>query len=275
MKNLFKKKKKDDDLSILNKRKIKKIKKKSYKKKGPTKFLQNKTGNIIDVLDVTKTYFFGNEEIPVLRNISFGVKQGDVVVIFGKSGSGKSTLLNLISGLDWPTEGDVVVKNQNLAYLNAAKLTEFRRKNISFIFQSYNLFDNLNCYDNVETGAYLSEKKITRQQIYDLFKEFEMEDKMFKFPKHLSGGQQQRVSILRALVKKTPVIFADEPTGALDSSTSKIVLKTLKKINQEFGTTIVMVSHDPDVGKLANQVISIVDGKISSIEYNEKPSEVD
>ncbi|MGY6171746.1 ABC transporter ATP-binding protein [Candidatus Mycoplasma pogonae] len=236
--------------------------------------LVNHNDNIIEVKEVVKYYLSGYVTTPVLKGVDLEVKKGEFVVLFGKSGSGKSTLLNLMSGLDRPSEGDVVVVNQNLTCQSDSQLTNFRRKHVSFIFQSYNLFQNLSGYDNVLTGAYLQKDKNKLLNIDDLFKEFEIEEIKNKYPSQMSGGQQQRISILRALIKNSDIIFADEPTGALDENTSKIVLRLLQYINKKYQTTIVMVSHDPSVAELANKVIYLENGLIKKIKLNEKPKQI-
>ncbi|QIW62062.1 ABC transporter ATP-binding protein [Mycoplasmopsis gallinacea] len=234
--------------------------------------LKNNEGNIIEVRDVSKYYLSGNTVTRVLKNVSMEIKKGEFILIFGKSGGGKSTLLNLISGLDRPSKGDVIVCDTNLPYLSDVKLTLFRRENVSFIFQNYNLLQNLTGYDNVETGAYLQKNKDKKLNLDDLFKEFEMEEVKDKYPSQMSGGQQQRISILRALAKNASIIFADEPTGALDSNTSKIVLSYLFDINKKYGTTIVMVTHDPSIESIADKVVRVKDGKITDIKVNKKPT---
>lgn len=233
--------------------------------------LKNNEENIIEVRDVSKYYLSGNTVTKVLKNVSMEIKKGEFILIFGKSGGGKSTLLNLISGLDRPSKGDVIVCDTNLPYLSDVKLTLFRRENVSFIFQNYNLLQNLTGYDNVETGAYLQKNKDKKLNLDDLFKEFEMEEVKDKYPSQMSGGQQQRISILRALAKNASIIFADEPTGALDSNTSKIVLSYLFDINKKYGTTIVMVTHDPSIEPIADKVVHVKDGKITDIKVNKKP----
>ncbi|VEU77192.1 ABC transporter ATP-binding protein [Mycoplasmopsis columbina] len=240
-------------------------------KKDNNATLKNKEGNIIDVQNVTKYYINGNVINHILDNISLSIKKGEIILIFGVSGGGKSTLLNLISGLDRPNSGNVIVCDKNLPYLSNAKLTLFRRHHVSFIFQSYNLLENLSAYDNAETGSYLQRDHNKRVDIVELFEQFELKEEMNKFPSQMSGGQQQRVSIIRALAKNADIIFADEPTGALDTSTSKIVLKTLYEINQARNTTVIMVSHDPKIKPMANRIITIAQGKISNIQVNEKP----
>ncbi|MHA3828494.1 ABC transporter ATP-binding protein [Mycoplasma sp. Z1473D] len=250
----------------------KKLRKAANKKRASDdhKGLKNTEGNIIDVRDVSKYYLAGNNVTRVLKNISLGIKKGEFVMIFGKSGGGKSTLLNLISGLDRPSRGDVIVCDNNLPYMSDTQLTLFRRKHVSFIFQNYNLLQNLNGYDNVETGAYLQTDKEKKLDIDKLFEEFDVVDIKNKFPSQMSGGQQQRVSILRALAKNAEIIFADEPTGALDEATTEIVLSYLYDINKKYGTTIVMVTHNPLVEPIADRIFYVKKGRISKIKKNEK-----
>ncbi|WP_337896242.1 ABC transporter ATP-binding protein [Mesomycoplasma ovipneumoniae] len=224
----------------------------------------NLPGSIIDFKNVSKYYLFGSVVTKVFSDISFSVAEGDFAILNGKSGSGKSTILNLMSGLDRATEGDIVVDSVNLAYLKNSELTKFRRQKVSFIFQSYNLLGNINGYDNVQVGAYLQGDKTKLLDIQDLFSEFELDDIKFKFPSQMSGGQQQRISILRALVKNAKIIFADEPTGALDENNTNIVLRILKYINKKYKTTIVMVSHDPQMQPLADLIININNGKLTT-----------
>ena len=241
-------------------------------KKDPDKNLINQEGNIIDIHNLNKYYVSGGNSTQVLTNLNLSIKRGEFVVLFGKSGSGKTTLLNLISGLDRPTTGNLVVCDKNLPYLSNNELTTFRRENLSFIFQSYNLLTNLSGYDNVETGAYLQKDKSKKPDIHKMFEDFDLLDVIHKYPSQMSGGQQQRISILRALAKSSEIIFADEPTGALDKKTGIIVMELLRKINQELGKTIIMVSHDPDVVIYATRVIKLSKSKIVSddtINYTE------
>ncbi|MGX9364347.1 ABC transporter ATP-binding protein [Mycoplasma sp. 527] len=231
---------------------------------------KNSDGNIVEVFDVKKTYLSGNVATDVLKGVSLTIKKGEIAILYGKSGSGKSTLLNIISALDRPTSGKVIVNNINLPYLNESRQTLFRRDNISFIFQNYNLLQNLNSYDNVETGAYLQKDKSKHLDIKKLFKDFDLEECMFKYPSQISGGQQQRVSILRAIAKNSDILVADEPTGALDEKTGWIVLKILQEINRDYGTTIIIVSHDADVAQIADKVIYLELGHIKDIKHQER-----
>lgn len=251
-------------INISNK-KYKQIKRNNNKKRKKDEFynLKNTDNNIIQLINVKKDYLVSKKQISkVLFNINLEIKKGDFVVLFGKSGSGKSTLLNIISGLDRPTEGHVIVENNNLPYLSNSELTEFRKNYIAFIFQQYHLLNNVTGYENVETGYILQKDKSKSLDIKQLFENFDLLDVMNKYPSQMSGGQQQRVSILRALAKNADIIFADEPTGALDKKTSNIVMELLKQINEEQNKTIIMVSHDPDVVKYAKRKIFLNKGKI-------------
>ncbi|BAP39513.1 ABC transporter ATP-binding protein [Metamycoplasma canadense] len=231
---------------------------------------KNTDDNIVEVIDIKKTYLSGNVATDVLNGVSFKIKKGEIAILYGKSGSGKSTLLNIISALDRPTSGKVIVNNVNLPYLNDSAQTLFRRDNISFIFQNYNLLQNLNSYDNVETGSYLQKDKSKHLDIKKLFRDFDLEECMYKYPSQMSGGQQQRVSILRAIAKNSDILVADEPTGALDEKTGQIVLKILQEINRDYGTTIIIVSHDPDVALMADKVIYLELGNIKEIINQER-----
>ncbi|WP_036459893.1 ABC transporter ATP-binding protein [Mycoplasmopsis primatum] len=249
---------------------IKKINR-TKRKKDEFYDIKNEGDKIIEVQNVTKYYVTDNIITRVLKNVSMDVRKGEMILIYGVSGGGKSTLLNLISGLDRPTKGNVIICDENLAYMSNRQLTQFRRKHVSFIFQNYNLLANLNAFDNVETGNYLQKDESKKVDIIELFKKFEIEEEMQKFPSQLSGGQQQRVSIMRALAKNSEIIFADEPTGALDEQTTKIVLNFLYEVNKQKGTTVVMVSHNPVMAAMADRVVYVVQGQIEKVVINEKP----
>ncbi|AXE60514.1 ABC transporter ATP-binding protein [[Mycoplasma] phocae] len=260
---------KDDDvlIKVLDNATLKKYRQANNKpRKKDADFGKKNSGNyIVEIEDVKKTYLSGNVATDVLKGITLQIEKGEIAILYGKSGSGKSTLLNILSALDRPTSGSVIVNNVNLPYLSDAKQTLFRRENISFIFQNYNLLQNLNSYDNVETGAYLQKDKSKHLNIKQLFKDFNLEDCMYKYPSQMSGGQQQRVSILRAISKNSEIIVADEPTGALDEKTGLTVLKILQQINRDYGTTVIIVSHDQDVAELADKVIYLELGHIKEI----------
>ncbi|QJB71276.1 ABC transporter ATP-binding protein [Mycoplasma sp. 1654_15] len=234
--------------------------------KSSKKITTNTEGNIIEFFKVSKYYLFGSVVAEVFKDISFSIKKGDFVILYGKSGSGKSTILNLMSGLDRASGGDIVVANENLSFLTNAQLTQFRRDNVSFIFQNYNLLQSINGFDNVQVGSHLQKDKDKKINIDELFKEFEVDEIKFKYPSQMSGGQQQRISILRALAKNGEIIFADEPTGALDEKNTAIVLKVLKYINEKYKTTIVMVSHDVSMLPLADRIIKLENKQANIIE---------
>lgn len=246
-----------------------KLAKKKRKKDG-NESLKNEEGNVIEVKNVSKYYVNGNIVTRVLKDVSIEIKKGELMLIYGVSGGGKSTLLNLISGLDRPSKGQVIACDNNLPYMSNSQLTLFRRKHVSFIFQNYNLLANLNAFDNVQTGAYLQKNPAKKVDVVELFKKFEMDEEISKFPAQMSGGQQQRVSIMRALAKNADIIFADEPTGALDEATTKIVLRFLYNINKETGATVVMVSHNPVMAQMADRIIHVVKGRIAKVEVNQK-----
>lgn len=201
-----------------------------------------------------------------LDGVSFDILKGEVVVILGPSGSGKSTMLNVLSGIDTPTSGKVMYFDTELSNLNVAKLTNYRKDNLGFIFQSYNLISNLTIYENVELGAHLSENPLNIDEILDIVG---IESMKNKFPYQLSGGQMQRVAIARAVVKNPKVLFCDEPTGALDEKMGKQTLKMIQDINQKYKTTVVIVTHNPSIAHLANTVIKMNSGKVSEIHKND------
>lgn len=259
-------------VTVLDNKTLKEFKKSNNKPRPKDKdtYEKNQEGYIVEVSDLRKTYLSGNVATEVLKGISFKIKRGEIAILYGKSGSGKSTLLNIISALDRPTSGKVIVNDISLPYLSNRNQTLFRRENISFIFQNYNLLQNLNSYDNVETGSYLQSDKSKRLDIKKLFVDFDLEQCMYKYPSQMSGGQQQRVSILRAIAKNSEIIVADEPTGALDENTGKIVLKLLQQINKEYKSTIIIVSHDPDIAAIADKVIYLELGHVKNIVEQER-----
>ncbi|WDA54546.1 MAG: ABC transporter ATP-binding protein [Spiroplasma endosymbiont of Drosophila atripex] len=227
--------------------------------------------NVIELFDVKKSYLTGDLEYEVLKGVNLKIKLGDFVVILGPSGSGKTTLLNIISGLDKPNTGDVFVAGYNLSLLKDSHLTKFRRDNVGFIFQQYNLLTNLTARENAEVGENLAKNKNKNMSIDDIFQVIEMDEHMNKFPSQLSGGQQQRVSIGRALAKNPTILFCDEPTGALDEEMGRKVLEILLDVNREYKTSIIMVTHNPNFQYVANTVINVKNGKIISVKNNEKP----
>lgn len=227
--------------------------------------------NVIELFNVKKSYLTGDLEYEVLKGVDLKIKHGDFVVILGPSGSGKTTLLNIISGLDKPNAGDVFVAGYNLSLLKDSHLTKFRRDNVGFIFQQYNLLTNLTARENAEVGENLAKSKHKNLSIDEIFKVIEMDEHMNKFPSQLSGGQQQRVSIGRALAKNPTILFCDEPTGALDEEMGRKVLEILLDVNQKYQTSIIMVTHNPNFQYVANTVINVKNGNIISVKNNDKP----
>lgn len=236
-----------------------------------TNNVPNTNSNVIELFDVKKSYLTGDLEYEVLKGVNLKIKLGDFVVILGPSGSGKTTLLNIISGLDKVNTGDVFVAGYNLSLLKDSHLTKFRRDNVGFIFQQYNLLTNLTARENAEVGENLAKNKNKNMTIDDIFNVIEMDEHMNKFPSQLSGGQQQRVSIGRALAKNPTILFCDEPTGALDEEMGRKVLEILLDVNHQYKTSIIMVTHNPNFQYVANTVINVKNGKIISVKNNEKP----
>lgn len=220
---------------------------------------------MIEAKDLTKYYGSGENRFQVLKNISLQIQDGDYVVILGASGSGKSTLLNVISGLERPESGEIRYDNEDITTFSDNRLTEFRRKNISFIFQQYYLLPHMDVAQNVKMGADLSANKEYRT----IIEAVGLGNKLHKYPSELSGGEQQRVSVARALAKNPKVLFLDEPTGALDEQTGRQVLDYISRLQTEYGFTIVMVTHNLNIAEMANTVIRMNSGRISEIYTND------
>ncbi len=214
-----------------------------------------------------KTYKSKNEENHALNGIDLSITEGEIVIILGPSGSGKSTMLNILSGIDFLTKGKVYFNDQRLDKMKEEELTNYRKENLGFIFQSYNLIPNLTVKENIELGKELSDTPLS---IDTIIKEVGLKDHVHKYPYQLSGGQMQRVAIARALVKNPKVLFCDEPTGALDEKTGKNVLALLQKINQKYHTTMIIVTHNPSIAQMGNTVIRMNSGKIVETIHNKK-----
>ncbi|CDF00964.1 aBC transporter ATP-binding protein [Ruminococcus sp. CAG:624] len=214
--------------------------------------------------NLCKYYGSGENMVKALDNVSVSIDDGEFVSIIGTSGSGKSTLLNMLGGLDRPTSGEVYVKNKKLSDMNDEELTIFRRRNIGFIFQNYNLVPVLNVYENIALPIELDGTKVDKNYIQTIIKTLGLNEKVNAMPNQLSGGQQQRVAIARALAAKPAIILADEPTGNLDSKTGMDVISLLKVTSREFQQTIVMITHNEEIAIMANRMIRIEDGKVVS-----------
>ncbi len=261
-----KKTRREKRLQELNdKYQMKAVNKSNVTPKG-SRNLKNLPGSIIDIKDVKKVYTTKTLRFVALQKTSLSIKKGEFVVILGPSGSGKTTLLNVLSGLDRATEGDVVVNNVNISALTNKEMTLFRRKNIGFIFQSYNLLNSLNVEDNIAVGSLLQKNKTKRIETSKLLKLLGIQNSAKKNVYELSGGQQQRVSIARALAKGPQLIIGDEPTGALDTKTTAKVLQIFQKINKTQGTTVIIVTHNTAIAKLADKIIYVKDGSIERIQ---------
>ena len=219
-----------------------------------------------------KTYVMGEVEVPVLRGIDTEIYKGELTVILGASGSGKSTLLNMIGGIDRPSSGRIMFGDRDIATLNDKQLTQYRRTSIGFVFQFYNLVPTLTAVENVQVSTEICDNPMDPE---DALEKVGLGDRLNHFPAQLSGGQQQRVAIARALAKNPRLMLCDEPTGALDHSTSIIVLNLLQKLNQDLGTTIVMITHAPPISQIANRIIEIEDGVVKQAKVNSNPEKAE
>ena len=219
--------------------------------------------NVLQTIDLKKYYGTEPNITRALDGVNLSVEQGEFVAVVGTSGSGKSTLLNMMGGLDAPTSGSVIVRGQELAKKNDEELTIFRRRNIGFIFQNYNLVPILNVYENIALPVELDGDTVDQKFMDEVVRLLALGDKLSSMPNNLSGEQQQRVAIARALVSKPAIVLADEPTGNLDSRTSNDVLGLLKVTSTKFHQTLVMITHNNEVAQLADRIIRIEDGRIS------------
>ena len=220
--------------------------------------------NILKAVNLRKVYGQGETKVIALDDVNLEVEKGEFTAIVGTSGSGKSTMLHIIGGLDNPTSGQVIVDGQDLSHMTADELTIFRRRNIGFVFQQYNLVPMLNVWENIILPVKLDGKNIEKSYIDEIVDTLGIGSKLKNMPNALSGGQQQRVAIARALASKPAILLADEPTGNLDSKTSQDVLGLLKVTSQRFHQTIVMITHNEDIAQMADRILQIEDGKIVS-----------
>ena len=223
---------------------------------------------ILRVENLTKTYGKGENQVNALNNISFSVQKGEFVAIVGASGSGKSTLLHLIGGVDKPTEGKVFVDDKDIYKLNDDALAIFRRRQVGLIYQFYNLIPILNVVENITLPKDLDRDNVDKKKLNELLNMLGLENRKTHLPNELSGGQQQRVSIGRALINNPAIILADEPTGNLDSKSSDEIITALKMCNKNFKQTIIIITHDLEIAKQADRVITLEDGRIVRDEVN-------
>ena len=218
--------------------------------------------NILKTSNLKKYYGNGENLVKAIDNANIDIKEGEFVAIVGKSGSGKSTLLHMMGGLDNPTEGKVYINDKDIFSLKEEELAIFRRRNIGFIFQNFNLIPSLNVWENITLPVGLDGKEINKPFVTDITNSLGLESKVDALPNTLSGGQQQRVAIARALVARPAIILADEPTGNLDSKTSDEVMSLLKTMIKKYNQTLVMITHDETIAQMADRVIYIEDGKV-------------
>ena len=220
----------------------------------------------LEIQDLKKSFGQGEAKTEVLKGINFSVEKGEICVLLGPSGSGKSTLLNIIGGIDSADSGYISINGEKTADMNEKALTNYRRRHLGYVFQMYNLILNLNVKENIEVGAYLSDKSL---DIDELLKTLGLYEHRHKLPNQLSGGQQQRTAIGRAIVKNPHILLCDEPTGALDYNTSKEILKLIEDVNQKYGNTVIMVTHNDAIKNMADRVIKLRDGQIRKDYTNE------
>ncbi|WP_236702549.1 ABC transporter ATP-binding protein [Thalassomonas actiniarum] len=216
--------------------------------------------------ELTKVYQSGDTQIHALRGVNMAIPSGEVIVLLGPSGSGKSTFLNIIGGLDQPSAGHVYFRGRDLAAFTEQELTFYRRENIGFVFQAYNLVPSLTALENVALVTEITENAMAPLDALDAVA---LKDRANHFPAQLSGGEQQRVAIARAIAKRPEVLLCDEPTGALDSETGIMVLKALLEVNQKFGTTCIIITHNASIADLAHRVVHFCDGSVSHVQTND------
>ena len=225
----------------------------------------------VEFQNVSKTYHMGEVEIHALRNATFAVEKGELVVIVGPSGAGKTTLLNILGGMDTLSEGQVFLDGKEVSALNKKELTRYRRDDVGFVFQFYNLVGNLTALENVELANQICKNPLDAETV---LKEVGLEDRIKNFPSQLSGGEQQRVAIARALAKNPKLLLCDEPTGALDYQTGKTILKLLQDTGRRSGMTVIIITHNAALTDMADRVIQVRNGTVSSVTKNAHPMDI-
>ena len=226
----------------------------------------------VEVKNTYKRYKMGETTITANEDLSFSIEEGELVVILGPSGAGKSTILNILGGMDSPDEGQIIIDNIDIAQFSDKQLTEYRRKDVGFVFQFYNLVPNLTAKENIELATEISPNALDPDAV---LKQVGLENRSNNFPSQLSGGEQQRVSIARALAKNPKLLLCDEPTGALDFETGKQVLKLLQSASRQAGNTVLIITHNSAIAPIADRVILINDATVRSVEINESPISID
>lgn len=225
----------------------------------------------IELKNVAKTYESGEVKIEAAKNISFGVEKGELVVVLGPSGAGKTTVLNILGGMDTPTRGEIIVDGKHIENFNKRELVTYRRHDIGFVFQFYNLIQNLTALENVELSNQMSKETLDAETV---LKDVGLSKRMHNFPSQLSGGEQQRVAIARALAKNPKLLLCDEPTGALDSKTGIKVLEVLQNTSRRYNMTVVIITHNVIIAGIADKVIKMKNGTIEDIVINKNPKDV-
>lgn len=228
--------------------------------------------SFIEVKNVTKTYRMGEVEIKALDDVGFGIEKGEFVVVVGPSGAGKTTILNILGGMDTASSGEIFVDNEDITKFDEKALTGYRRDDVGFVFQFYNLVGNLTAIENVELALQICKNPLDADTV---LQEVGLSNRMDNFPAQLSGGEQQRVSIARALAKNPKLLLCDEPTGALDYITGKSILKLLQDTCREKGVTILVITHNLAIAPMADKVIKVKNGKIDQILHNKRPTPVE
>lgn len=229
-------------------------------------------GAFVEFRGVKKVYSMGEVQIEALRDATFDIEKGEICVIVGASGAGKTTLLNILGGMDTLTEGRVVIDGEEISSFDARRLTTYRRYDVGFVFQFYNLVQNLTALENVELAAQICRDPMDASEVISLVG---LKDRALNFPAQLSGGEQQRVAIARALAKNPKLLLCDEPTGALDYLTGKSVLKLLQDCSRRSGMTVVIITHNQALTAMADRVISVRSGRVTDVKLNEKPTPVE
>jgi len=227
---------------------------------------------LIQFKDIVKSYTMGDITINASNGVNFEVNKGEFVVIVGASGAGKTTILNLLGGMDTPTSGSILVDDENVALFDEKRLTEYRRDDIGFVFQFYNLVQNLTALENVELASQISKNPLDPKLILE---RVGLSDRMMNFPAQLSGGEQQRVAIARAIAKNPKLLLCDEPTGALDYQTGKSILGLLREMCETYKMTVIVITHNSALAPMADRVIHLKNGQVSGLELNENPKPIE
>lgn len=226
----------------------------------------------IELKDVKKSYKMGEVEIKAVDGVNFFIDKGEFVIVVGPSGAGKTTVLNILGGMDFPTSGEITVDGSEIEKYNSRQLTTYRRHDIGFVFQFYNLVQNLTAIENVELASQICKNPLDPEKVLD---QVGLKERKFNFPAQLSGGEQQRVAIARALAKNPKLLLCDEPTGALDYNTGKSILKLLQDTCRDHGMTVIVITHNSAIAPMADKVIKVRNGKVHSVTTNDNPIPVE